>query len=403
MLESPGDRSRGKNEKNGKPCGNKPVKEIFSRSEPLYLQVEAKLHILIYCHSMEKQNIIICRHFGQELAEALRGGYDRVFVLTDEYTYRHCLPRLKTAEGLPEVTEITIGAGDEHKDLQTLAKVWQALSEGGASRRSVLINLGGGMVTDLGGFAAATFKRGIACINVPTTLLAMVDAAVGGKTGINFCGLKNEIGAFAPATCVLLDTEFLRTLDIPNFFSGYAEMLKHGLISTPAHLAELLAFDTATVDYGRLKTMVAESVQVKENIVEQDPHEQGLRKALNLGHTVGHAFESLALAEGRPVLHGYAVAWGLVAELYLSYIKVGFPKDVLRRVVAFVRENYGIFSFDCDRYDRLYALMTHDKKNVGGIINFTLLKDVGEIALDQTADRSTIFEALDFYRECMGG
>lgn len=258
------------------------------------------------------------------------------------------------------------------------------------------------MVTDLGGFAAATFKRGIAYINIPTTLLAMVDASVGGKTGINFNGLKNEIGAFAPAVSVLLETEFLRSLDAHNFFSGYAEMLKHGLISTSQHLDELLAFDTDQPDYTQLKELVGQSVQVKEDIVEQDPKEHGIRKALNLGHTIGHAFESLALAESRPVLHGYAVAWGLVCELYLSHLKTGFPKERLRQVVQFVRQNYGAFTFTCQHYDRLYELMQHDKKNTAGVINFTLLKDVGDICLNQTADKDTIFETLDFYRECMG-
>ena len=258
------------------------------------------------------------------------------------------------------------------------------------------------MVTDLGGFAAATFKRGIAYINIPTTLLAMVDASVGGKTGINFNGLKNEIGAFAPAVSVLLETEFLRSLDAHNFFSGYAEMLKHGLISTSQHLDELLAFDTDQPDYTQLKELVGQSVQVKEDIVEQDPKEHGIRKSLNLGHTIGHAFESLALAEDRPVLHGYAVAWGLVCELYLSHLKTGFPKERLRQVVQFVRQNYGAFTFTCQHYDRLYELMQHDKKNTAGVINFTLLKDVGDICLNQTADKDTIFETLDFYRECMG-
>ena len=230
----------------------------------------------------------------------------------------------------------------------------------------------------------------------------MVDASVGGKTGINFNGLKNEIGAFAPASSVLLETEFLNSLDAHNFFSGYAEMLKHGLISTPQHLDELLAFDTDQPDYAQLKELVGQSVQVKEDIVEQDPKEHGIRKALNLGHTIGHAFESLALAESRPVLHGYAVAWGLVCELYLSHLKTGFPKERLRQVVQFVRQNYGAFTFTCQHYDRLYKLMLHDKKNTAGIINFTLLKDVGDICLNQTADKDTIFETLDFYRECMG-
>ena len=257
------------------------------------------------------------------------------------------------------------------------------------------------MVTDLGGFAASTFKRGITYINIPTTLLAMVDAAVGGKTGINFNGLKNEVGVFNPARFVLLDTGFLRSLDDANLRSGYAEMLKHGLISTEEHWAELLNFDLEHPDYQLLQDLVARSVAIKEHIVEQDPYEKGIRKALNLGHTVGHAFESLALEEGHPRLHGYAVAWGMVCELYLSTLRTGFPKDKLRQTVQFIKETYGTFAFDCKQYDRLYAFMTHDKKNEGGHINFTLLGDVGDLRINQTAGKEEIFEMLDFYREAM--
>ncbi len=352
---------------------------------------------------MSKLEVILCESLENSLAEAIeKCPHDRLFILTDEHTHRLCLPQLQNIPAIQDATEIIIGAEDVHKNLETLASVWQALSEQGPPRHSLLINLGGGMVTDLGGFAAATFKRGIAYINIPTTLLSMVDASVGGKTGINFNGLKNEIGVFAPASSVLLETEFLRSLDAHNFFSGYAEMLKHGLISTPEHLAELLSFDTEQIDYAALKAMVGRSVQVKENIVEQDPKEHGIRKALNLGHTIGHAFESLALAENRPVLHGYAVAWGIVCELYLSHIKTGFPKEKMRQTIQFIKENYGAFAFNCKQYDRLYELMLHDKKNTAGIINFTLLKEVGDICLNQTADKETIFEVLDFYRECMG-
>lgn len=352
---------------------------------------------------MNKQEVILCESLAKSLAHAFEQcPHDRIFVLTDEHTHQYCLPLLQGIDELKGAGEIVIGAEDTHKNLATLTSVWQALSDGGATRHSLLVNLGGGMVSDLGGFAASTFKRGISYINIPTTLLAMVDAAVGGKTGINFNGLKNEIGVFMPAVAVLIETEFLRTLDSRNFFSGYAEMLKHGLISTTEHWAELLAFDTAHIDYARLKRMVGRSVQVKENVVHEDPLERGIRKALNLGHTIGHAFESLALAEGRPELHGYAVAWGMVCELYLSAVKTGFPQDKMRQTIRFIKDNYGTFLFDCKEYERLYDLMKHDKKNTAGVINFTLLKDVGEIALDQTADKKTIFEAFDFYRETMG-
>ena len=294
---------------------------------------------------------------------------------------------------------ITIGATDENKTLESLSHVWTELQRGGATRHSLMLNLGGGMVTDLGGFAASTFKRGIAYINVPTTLRSMVDASVGGKTGINFGGLKNEIGVFNCARSVILDTTFLCTLDYENLASGYAEMLKHGLISNVETWAELMRFDLQQADYELLRTMVAKSVAVKERIVDEDPLEHGIRKALNLGHTVGHAFESLAMAENRTVLHGYAVAWGLVCELYLSVRHTGFPKDKLWQTLQFVKENYGKFSFDCKQYDRLYELMTHDKKNTAGVVNFTLLGEVGDIRINQTATREEIFDMLDFYRD----
>jgi 3-dehydroquinate synthetase len=350
---------------------------------------------------MSKQKIILCENLKTTLPEILQEcSYDKLYILTDEHTQQYCYPLLKDL--LPETEQIIIGAGDVNKTLENLAFVWQALSEKGASRHSLLINLGGGMITDLGGFAASTFKRRITYINVPTTLLAMVDAAVGGKTGINFNGLKNEIGVFNPAAYVILETEFLRSLDVQNFFSGYAEMLKHGLISTPEHWSELLNFNTDSIDYSVLKEMVGRSVSVKEQIVAEDPLEHGIRKALNLGHTVGHAFESLALAQNHPVLHGYAVAWGIVCELYLSHIKVGFPIEKMRQTIQFIRQNYGTFSFDCNQYEQLYELMKHDKKNTAGIINFSLLKNIGEVSLNETADKETIFQMFDFYRECMG-
>lgn len=229
----------------------------------------------------------------------------------------------------------------------------------------------------------------------------MVDASVGGKTGINFNGLKNEIGVFSPAESVLIDSEFLKSLDLHNLLSGYAEMLKHGLISTPEHWAELLNFDFNKTDYKALQKLVAKSVQIKEKIVECDPYETGIRKALNLGHTVGHAFESFALEINHPVLHGYAVAWGMVCELYFSHVKTGFPKDKLRQTLQFIKEHYGKLDFDCKHYDRLYEFMTHDKKNIADRINFTLLSDVGGIQINQSATKEEIMDMLDFYRESM--
>ena len=222
-----------------------------------------------------KQNIVISENLERSLVVAISEcQHDRVFVLTDETTKRLCWPKLSSMRCMQEVTLITIPATDTNKNLESLALVWDALSKGGATRHSLLINLGGGMVTDLGGFAAATFKRGIDFINIPTTLLAMVDASVGGKTGVNFNGLKNEIGVFADARFVIISTLFLDTLDMPNLCSGYAEMLKHGLINDERMWAELVGFSLHNPDFAQLQRMVGESIAVKERIVQQDPHEK---------------------------------------------------------------------------------------------------------------------------------
>lgn len=323
--------------------------------------------------------------------------YNGLFLLTDENTQKYCFPLIQSVPEIASAKAFFIPAGDGNKNIASLSKVWEFLSQNSANRKSLLINLGGGMLTDLGGFAAATFKRGIRFINIPTTLLGAVDAAVGGKTGVNFNGLKNEIGAFAPALAVVIDSGFFKTLDVPNLLSGYAEMLKHALLDSPLSLDKILHFDWDTIDYQQLNNLLFESVLVKERIVEEDPTEQGIRKALNLGHTFGHAFESLSYALKRPVLHGYAVAWGVVCELYLSFVKLGFDRNILMQITRFVKDNYGAFAFDCTQYQRIYELMQHDKKNESGLINFSLLKSVGNIEINQTASRQEIGEALDYF------
>ena len=351
---------------------------------------------------MEKQKIIISRDLCQSLTQAIEEvKHDLLFVLCDETTERLCLPVVSDFECMNNAQRIVIPATDTHKTLESLTHVWSELQRMGATRHSLMVNLGGGMVTDLGGFAASTFKRGIPYINIPTTLLSMVDASVGGKTGINFGGLKNEIGVFNNARSVILDTIFLRTMDYENICSGYAEMLKHGLINNEEMWAELMNFSLELSDESleKLGRMVAESVAVKERIVTEDPTEHGIRKALNLGHTAGHAFESLAL-ERKAVLHGYAVAWGMIVELYLCCVKTGFPQEKMRQTVAFIKENYGRMAITCDDYPHLIELMHHDKKNEGNSINFTLLGSIGDIRINQTASEKEIMEALDFYREC---
>ena len=398
-----------------------------------------------------QQQIIISNDIEHDLATAVaESEHNRVFVLTDDTTHECCLPKVAALLAQYDAVPITIAHGDQHKTLAALGDVWTALQQGGATRHSLLINLGGGMITDLGGFAAATFKRGINFINIPTTLLAMVDAAVGGKTGINFGGLKNEVGAFADARFVIINTCFLDTLDAENLCSGYAEMLKHALISDERMWAEHVNFDLSQPNLAELQRMVAESIAVKERIVAEDPHEHGIRKALNFGHTIGHALEEFALQQAggavvsarllplarartapnsqltsggavvstapenkptpgdavvsispkkRPLLHGYAVAFGLIGELYMSARKAGFPTERLHQTTRFIRENYAQTEFTCNDYPTLLNLMRHDKKNTSGVINFTLLHNIGDIRINQTATDEEICEALDFIRE----
>ena len=349
---------------------------------------------------MKQQKVIISSNLKETATGAVgEVDYDRLFILVDDTTEQLCLPKVKDIAVLSAAGKIVIPSTDSNKTLESLTHVWSELGRMGATRHSLLVNLGGGMVTDLGGFAASTFKRGIAYINIPTTLLSMVDASVGGKTGINFGGLKNEIGVFNNANSVILDTTFLETMASENICSGYAEMLKHALISDEKMWADLINFNLEQPDLVRLRQMVADSVNVKQRIVTEDPTEHGLRKALNLGHTAGHAFESLALSR-KPVLHGYAVAYGLVTELYLSALKCGFPTDCLHQTVGFIKEHYGKMSITCDDYPVLLELMSHDKKNIGSEINFTLLGGIGDLRLNQTATTKEIEESLDFYREC---
>ena len=349
--------------------------------------------------------VIITTNIASELESYLSSHkYDKIFVLTDINTREKCFPFLSMVNAISEAKHITIKANDTNKNIEQVSAIWEILSNSGASRNSLLINLGGGMITDLGGFAGATFKRGIHNLNIPTTLMASVDAAVGGKTGINFNGLKNEIGSFYHPDCVMIDCAFLKTLDLSNRLSGYAEMIKHGLISNEKILHDVLSFDIANndVETEKLNDLVKTSVAVKERIVEEDPKEFGIRKALNFGHTIGHAFESLSFAKERPILHGHAIAAGIVCEIYLSHKCCEMQVESLRTVTNFIKDQYPPFVYYCNDYDALYELMTHDKKNEGGHIMFTLLGGIGDIRINQKIDKTLVLESLDFYRENMG-
>ncbi len=354
--------------------------------------------------SSQSQKLI----FTNSVAEAIDGWVaeakpTKLFVVADSNTASLCLPLVvDKSKALAEARVIVVPAGEEHKNIESLAYIWSELCNGGATRSAAVVNLGGGVVTDMGGFAAATFKRGIRFINVPTTLLAAVDAAVGGKTGIDFNGFKNEIGAFCNADAVVISTLFFDTLPPSERLSGFAEMIKHSLIAGGDAYRRLTSGWGMAVDSDGFLGLLKESVLVKKGVVEQDPTEKGLRKALNLGHTAGHAFESWALEQGKPVPHGYAVAWGLVVDMVLSHLRLGFPSDVLRGITAFIEENYGRIAIDCGDYDSLIEIMRHDKKNAGdGTISFTLLKAPGEVDVNCTATPQEIAAALDIFRDLM--
>ena len=341
------------------------------------------------------KNVIICDDLKSELQGFMQGlSYDKLFVLTDENTKRYCYPVVRDILGLgSDASLVTIQAGDTHKNLESLSQIWAFLSDNGATRHSVLLNIGGGMVTDIGGFAGATFKRGIRTVNVPTTLMASVDAAVGGKTGINFNGLKNEVGAFYQPLCVFIDCNFLKTLDRENILSGYAEMMKHALISSMERYASVFLYDIDTMNFGYLNRLVEQSVAVKEEIVLQDPKEQGIRKALNFGHTVGHAIESAAIAGGMEMYHGEAVAYGMVAELYLSVRKMGFDRQRYEAIRRFIQATYLPY-VPVAGAEELYGLMLHDKKNEREGVNFSLLRAPGLFEVNCYCSREEILEAL---------
>lgn len=352
------------------------------------------------------QKILFTNHPGDTLDKLVpKMSPSSVFVLVDSNTKSFVLPVLSAdSQVVANATIITCPAGDMNKNLESLQRIWQSLTQSGASRRAVLINVGGGVVTDMGGFAAATFKRGIRCINIPTTVLGAVDAAVGGKTGVNFNSLKNHIGVFAPAEAVIISSLFFPTLSQQEILSGYAEIIKHALLDGPKQFADTMSYSVVNSpsDPDRLLALIKESVGVKERIVAQDPKEVGIRRALNLGHTIGHAFESLALKRLSPIPHGYAVAWGLVAEGVLAHIMEGFPSETLHTLADYVYANYGAFDITCDDYPALLGFMRQDKKNADpGHINFTLLRAPGDFAIDCTATDEQITAALDIYRDLL--
>lgn len=322
----------------------------------------------------------------------------QIFILVDENTHLHCLPAfLQQLSTTLNIEVIEMEAGEKNKNIETCTGVWNALSELGADRKSLMINLGGGVVTDLGGFVASTFKRGIRYINVPTSLLAMVDASVGGKTGVDLGNLKNQIGVITQPEMVLIDSGFLKTLPAAEMRSGLAEILKHGLISSnlywekATNLQELAAED--------LDDLIKGSVSIKAKVVTQDPDEDGIRKILNFGHTFGHAIESYFLTHPSKttLLHGEAVAIGMIIATYISTKVTGFPVEKFNVVTQKIMEFFPKKDLASQDYDPIKNLLRFDKKNSHGNINFVLLKDIGKPVIDCRVKDAIQLEAFNFY------
>ena len=322
----------------------------------------------------------------------------QLFVLTDSNSVKHCLPLFVQYIGDIPYNLLTLDASEKNKNLLSVQVVWDFLLKHHATREAILVNLGGGMITDLGGFAASTYMRGIRFINIPTTLLAMVDASSGGKTGFDYQGIKNVIGTFTPPLATLIHPYFLHTLPIKEVLSGFAEMLKHALIASPEEWIKLLQLieQEQFVETLYNTDILQKSIKIKDDIVVQDPHEIGWRKILNFGHTIGHAIESAALQHtAQP--HGYCVLWGMVAEVYLSIVKLGCPREVLQHLTQIMLQYYGRPQCNCTQREQLIERMYQDKKNnANNTPNFTLLRDIGEPVVNQYITEKEIEEALEY-------
>ena len=325
--------------------------------------------------------------------------YSNIFVIVDSNTNEKCLNNF-----LPYIyTDLKIEIiefenGEINKNIDSCVEIWKVLTELGGDRKTLIINLGGGVVTDLGGFVASTFKRGIDFINVPTTLLSMVDASIGGKNGVDLGNLKNQVGTITNPKMVIIDVDYLETLDQLEMRSGLAEMLKHGLIADANYWKKFL--DLSTLDTNNLLELIYESIIIKNNIVTQDPTENGIRKALNFGHTLGHAIESYFLENEnkKTLLHGEAIAVGMVLESYISWQKNLISRDNYQEIKSTINAIFNKIIFDENDLQPILNLLIHDKKNEYGNIQFALLDGIGNIKINQSVDNEVIKQAFDDYK-----
>lgn len=325
--------------------------------------------------------------------------YSKIFVLVDENTSQHCLPNfLANLATEVEIEIIEIENGEEHKNIETCLQLWHALTELGGDRKSILINLGGGVVTDLGGFVACTFKRGIDFINIPTTLLSMVDASIGGKNGVDLGKLKNQVGIIKEPKAVVVISSFLETLPQVEMRSGLAEMLKHGLIFDKDYWNKFKNLSSLSSE--DLEALIHESIVIKNKIVSEDLTENGIRKALNFGHTLGHAIESYFLENETKtkLLHGEAIAIGMILESYISMKKNLLSREEYFEIKYILKDIYETIPFDENDIEKIIELLIYDKKNEFGKIQFALLDSIGKVKINEEADNKMIHEAFEDYK-----
>lgn len=324
--------------------------------------------------------------------------FSKIFILVDENTHEYCLPvllgNMETDLGF-EILEIE--AGEEMKNIQTANQLWEILTEMQADRKALVINLGGGVITDMGGFVASTYKRGIQFINIPTTLLSMCDASIGGKTGIDLMHYKNMVGTFAFPEHIFIFPKFLETLPFKELRSGFAEMLKHGLIADKNHWDQLIQIRKLEVE--TVIPHIQTSMNIKQDVVNKDFHEQNIRKTLNFGHTIGHAVESLCLQQGNPILHGEAVAMGMITEAHLAFLENLISEEDAKMIIENVQRYYPYLDINDFKDEDITALLLNDKKNTDSKINFSLLSSIGSCIYDHQCSQANILESLSFYRK----
>lgn len=326
-----------------------------------------------------------------------KSNYSKIFILCDENTHEYCLPTLlgNLEINIPfEIIEIE--PGEELKTLETAVQLWEILAEMLADKKSLLINLGGGVITDMGGFVGSTYKRGIDFVHIPTSLLGICDASIGGKTGIDHGFLKNLVGTFALPKTTFLYIPFLKSLPYVELRSGFAEMLKHGLVADKCHWEQLATLEKIAVD--QISPLIENSMKIKQSIVNQDFDEKGLRKILNFGHTVGHAVEGLFLQNNHPIPHGEAVAVGMIVETKLSCLEGILPITTGDEIIDKIKLFFPIVSIDNFSNDSLISMMLNDKKNENSEINFSLLNDIGHGIFDIKCQKENINKAIDFYK-----